>query len=588
MTSRLPRSADARPAAPGPLASALERLAGGDPYRAVLEELLRDLEPDDADATMLVLKESRGAWGLLLEAGGGLLLFVGNALSGTVVALASIGFDVLVVDPSPARCALARARAKGEEGRTRFAVGRPEALPCARDSADVVLAELEGGRAASPAVRAGLRRVARGEVAVVVDNRLAYKRSTGHRGRFHGPGPLDWLRRALGARDGERTLPGYRRAVAEIRPHSRAFALYPDSREFSHVVGLGGNGPHLTIGPQERANRIKLAARAVGLFPLLTPSFALVGARAPARSTRLERLLDALAERVGERPDSVEQLVATRSNVAVVHTRGVEGTGSWTVHVPLSATKTRMARHHFETLERLQRDFPDFPAPEPLFQGTVEGVWLTCERRIGGLTAPQVTGDRTRSARMIRSIGRHLAGFVVEPPAPFDEARFERLVAERFRVVRSRCAVDSTARRIDGMIATARERLVGLRFPLVQYHADLRAKHIQVDERGEVLGVLDWGTSEPRFLPYVDLVHLIAHQRKQEHGGRPERSWRALLERSFHNYEQEALEGLAAALDLPGDLRRTVEELYPLFVAGMAERNWDYSRPRWVHEQFGL
>jgi len=25
-----------------------------------------------------------------------------------------------------------------------------------------------------------------------------------------------------------------------------------------------------------------------------------------------------------------------------------------------------------------------------------------------------------------------------------------------------------------------------------------------------------------------------------------------------------------------------------VLVAGMAERNWDYSRPRWVHRQFGL
>ena len=29
---------------------------------------------------------------------------------------------------------------------------------------------------------------------LVADNRLAYKRSTGHRGRFHRPGPLEWLR----------------------------------------------------------------------------------------------------------------------------------------------------------------------------------------------------------------------------------------------------------------------------------------------------------------------------------------------------------------------------------------------------------
>jgi len=25
-----------------------------------------------------------------------------------------------------------------------------------------------------------------------------------------------------------------------------------------------------------------------------------------------------------------------------------------------------------------------------------------------------------------------------------------------------------------------------------------------------------------------------------------------------------------------------------VFVAAMAEKNWDYSRPRWLHRQFGL
>ena len=28
--------------------------------------------------------------------------------------------------------------------------------------------------------------------------------------------------------------------------------------------------------------------------------------------------------------------------------------------------------------------------------------------------------------------------------------------------------------------------------------------------------------------------------------------------------------------------------LYPLLVADVAEKNWDYSRPRWVHRLFGI
>ena len=35
-------------------------------------------------------------------------------------------------------------------------------------------------------------------------------------------------------------------------------------------------------------------------------------------------------------------------------------------------------------------------------------------------------------------------------------------------------------------------------------------------------------------------------------------------------------------------MRRALEELYPVLVAAMAEKNWDYSRPRWLHAGFGL
>jgi hypothetical protein len=31
-----------------------------------------------------------------------------------------------------------------------------------------------------------------------------------------------------------------------------------------------------------------------------------------------------------------------------------------------------------------------------------------------------------------------------------------------------------------------------------------------------------------------------------------------------------------------------MEAAYPVFVAAMAEATWDYSRPRWLHRQFGI
>lgn len=36
------------------------------------------------------------------------------------------------------------------------------------------------------------------------------------------------------------------------------------------------------------------------------------------------------------------------------------------------------------------------------------------------------------------------------------------------------------------------------------------------------------------------------------------------------------------------ETRAALELFYPASVAAMAEKNWDYSRPRWLHRQFGL
>ena len=157
------------------------------------------------------------------------------------------------------------------------------------------------------------------------------------------------------------------------------------------------------------------------------------------------------------------------------------------------------------------------------------------------------------------------------------------------RLVRDHAAVESTARAVDRMLAELRERLVGATLPLALYHADLRAKHVQVDQDGSVLGYLDWGASEELFLPYVDLLHLVAHQRKQEEGCSAARTWQLIRERhELREHEREPLARPAREPGLDENVRAALELAYPVLVAGMAERNWDYSRPRWVHRQFGL
>jgi len=158
-------------------------------------------------------------------------------------------------------------------------------------------------------------------------------------------------------------------------------------------------------------------------------------------------------------------------------------------------------------------------------------------------------------------------------------------------LVRAFAAVPETLRRLDTMERLAREALVGSEFPLVFHHADLRSKHVQVEgPSGRVLGYLDWGSSEEPGLPYFDLLHLIVHERKQEAGLGAGDAWRAVCGPAARRrpHEERALADYCARLGLDASFRAAVEDAYPVLVGAMAEANWDYSRPRWVHRQFGI
>jgi hypothetical protein len=375
-------------------------------------------------------------------------------------------------------------------------------------------------------------------------------------------------------------LSGYRRLLGRVE----SYALYPHRLDFSHVVALDRAYPALTIGPMEKKNRIKLAGKALGLFPLLAPSFALI-ARRSAGSKRIERVLGALAERLGERVPEVEAIVATRGNSAVVHTRGG---AAWTLHVPLAPKNVPQTERHFRTLGEVRSRFPGVPVPEPLFFGTLEGLTLSCERRLPGWTAPQACGDEPRIARMLGQAAECMSKLVVRGARPMSEQDFEAQITARFRLVIEHAAVPETIAKLERMLVEARERLLGRALPLVFYHADLRAKHVQVDAQGNVLGILDWGTAEAEGLPYFDLLHLVVHEVKQEHGLSAGAAWRRLLARELRGYERECLERYCALVGLEPEVARAIEGIYPVLVAAMAEKNWDYSRPRWLQRQFAL
>jgi aminoglycoside phosphotransferase (APT) family kinase protein len=326
---------------------------------------------------------------------------------------------------------------------------------------------------------------------------------------------------------------------------------------------------------------------------VLTPSFALIGGGSGG-PTRLDRILAELARRLDEPLPRADQLVATRGNTCVVLTAVPGGderdpAGRWCLHLPLSPSQRAQIERHHEIVTRMPSEHPEVPVPEPLFIGELERAFVACERRLGGFNAPHVPYAPDTSANLLADAARHLARLVVAPARPLDEEGFERLVGRKLDLVAEHAHVASTVANLARLRDEAREALLGEPLPEVLYHADLRGKHLQIDREGRVIGFLDWGSAEDRGLPYFDLLHLLVHERKQERDLSAEAAWLLARDRTgLREREAAALESYAAALGLSEAVRRTVEAIYPALVGAMAESNWDYSRPRWVHRQFGL
>jgi len=574
---------------------ARELRAGGASWRAGLERLLAELDPQLVERCRLELKEGRGAWTLGLEARGGRALFLGHPLSGTLTALARHGLDVtLAAAPGELR-ELARWRAAERTARALELVDwRPGTdLDVAQRSFDLVVLEsgLGAGRAADQRLVAQAAGAARRQFALLADNRFGYKRSAGGRGVFRLPTPFEYLRDALAPREGQGTLAGFRGELGRAGfQHVRAAAPYPHRLDHAQLAALDAPAPRLVLGPHERRNKLKLAGRALGLFPHLTPSFLLIGSRAAPEPSHVERLLDALAERSGEPRGELEHLIATGGGAALLMTRGdAQGRGAWVVHVPLSPRKAELLRRHAQHARGVRQRFPQLPVPEILFDGTLAGLDVLCERRVPGWSAAQRRDDPALLARAFTHAARIFSELLVAAPRPFTSEDFERELAPRLASVRAKAGVPGTLAWLDHIEIELRRRLIGRAVARVQAHSDLRAKHLQIDEHGAVTGVLDWSTADAAGLPYLDLVHLVIHEHKDARGGTSGAAWRTLLaRRDLAPWAAAELERGRQAVGLDTEAARVLEEAYPMFVAAVGERSWDFTPPRWLHRSFGL
>ena len=564
--------------------------------------MLLELEGGSADELMQLLREGRGAWAPLLAGTVGSALFLGDPRSGTIVALARLGYSVTSADDNLEQLAFAgyRNRALSPKKTTRvMLVDLAKPLPFADQSFDLVVRETplhaREGRA-----RVSLdecRRISRDELVVTANNRLSYKESSGRRADFRVRTPFGFLQSALTNNDRPTLGQLRRRALGADFEGTRAFSLYPHSADFTHVAALDEPAPELYVGPKERKNPLKILGYRAGLFPHLTPSFAVVTRRrgAPGSRPRIDRLLAHLAERLYVESPQAEYLLATRGNNALVMTampgRDEEDpTGRWIVRIPLHPTQEERVRAEQSMLAKLERDFASVPIPQPLFDGVIDGVFLTCERRLPGHSAAQFSGEPETMARLYREAADHFAKLVVSPATEVTETDFEQLVTTKVELVLRHAGVPDARPAIERMHELAREHLIGHPMPRVLRHCDPRSKHIQIRPTGEVLGYYDWGSAESADLPLADLLHLIVHERF--HQGLPNvgAAWQLIRNQgqALRPEERAPIETYVEKLELHPDVRFAIEEIYPVLVGAMAEKNWDYSRPRWIQNAFQL
>jgi len=608
-------------------------------WRLYLESLMLEALPQDAEHLAQLWRESRAAWLILLPAPSASrrLLLIGDARSGTAAGAARLGWHVTVLDPNEEHGTFAKERdqatqttphlkalqhiesssqnkntnievSSGAEstssqepqdpntGRSSVAESPSAAAPVAgplcqaSQRFDCVLVEDPSALSIEDAAQ-----LSQDLVAQTTDNSLAYKRSSGARADFRTTRPLAFLRCLLFERKGH--LAAQRRRLnAATHKRARAAALYPDRRDFALVIDLDQDGPGLLIGPMERKNHLKILGHKLGLFPHLTPSFALWSSKQNSAAPRLVddvlRALEVLLK-IAPGTHTPEHLVATRGNTALVTTAA-----GWVLRIPLGHCAKAAVKSNAKNLKSIPTAAPTATL---LFAGVLElnaggtplALFVTIETRFPGLGAGQLASNQRATARLLAQLGATLAKLESRAPAPMTATDFTELFSGRFQAVRERCAHPDTAAALDSLEANLKDLTTGLTIGRVATHRDLRPKHVIATptgpNAGQLLGLVDWACFDPEGPPLYDLFHFIAQERASRPGSSSRTAWLTLQDRkNLEPHERTAIETYESELHLPPEWYEVIARAYPILFGAMAEEHWDYSRPRWLRRLFGI
>jgi len=489
---------------------------------ATWEDVLQDL----GDPT-------RAGWKFLLDlASDSRVLFLGPSWGAVPLSLARSAAHVVVLDGARERLRVVRQQAwsAGLENVTVARVLDPLRLPLANGSVDVAVVP---GIAEWFAAVAGARpQPASSGIELLLELR-----------RVLAPGGQAYLgianrlgvTRLLGVPQSRTTYSpqGIRRAAAESGfTACRLFAPVPFRHKFNQILDLDrpdrmnfcadpyrtrGRGLRAMVRAWERVNRRGAIEQRACLW---LPGFHAVLSTAPAVPSFAERLLDELAS-AGRIPAGARQLCRyfVRPRGVVVLAAGAPGREDAMVRLPLDAQAETGCRRHHDAITLVGADTRIPHAlrrlfPLPLAEGTFAGQAFFAESAVPGESGRMYYARPARRYdRAIASAAEAVCGLrrATEAPVRIDAAEFARLCGDWLGELRGFVRGEGLGA-LDVIEAWLGRTLIGTTLPLGWQHGDFDLANLLYGPDDRVTGILDFEAFEPRGLPLIDLLLLLARR----------------------------------------------------------------------------
>src|SRR5581483_2662383 len=321
------------------------------------------------------------------------------------------------------------------------------------------------------------------------------------------------------------------------------------------------------------------------LYPYL-PGFAAVLSTEPRPRSFAERIL----EHIGCDGAVVANYYVRAKGLAVI-VAGEAGAGR-IVRLPLGPSAERGCTHHHEALELLRNDVR-IPAtlralfPRPVGQGVFAGQPYYVESALPGIPGRVYYARTTRryerailaAADALRRLRR-----ATEVPVRIDAAEFERLCGAWHRDL-STLVTDEQRAMLDRVAHVVADTLLDTTLPLGWYHGDYDFANLLYGPDDSLRGILDFDLFEPRGLPLVDLMVLLARRRvRREKLGFGQIFLDVILPRALSPLEAQLLREEMDTIGADDRVYRALALYCWLEHLRLRRESWLVRSPRWRRE----